>query len=119
MEQLLILISVISQGIQIAIIGYTIVFLALVLLYYIFTYLAKGLVWRKKQKLIRENKAQKTKIKDEEVIVSGEVATAIAMAIYLSRDLHDNESDIITIKKVSKTYSPWSSKIYGMRYFQR
>ena len=23
------------------------------------------------------------------------------------------------IKKVSKTYSPWSSKIYGMRFFQR
>jgi glutaconyl-CoA/methylmalonyl-CoA decarboxylase subunit delta len=117
MEYLIITNSIISQGIQIAIIGYTIVFFALVLLYYVFTFLAKGLVWQKKQKLKKENKTPK--VVDEEITVSGEVATAIAMAIYLSRDLHDNESDIITIKKVSKTYSPWNSKIYGMRYFQR
>ncbi len=117
MELIFIIQSVISQGIQIAIIGYTIVFFALVLLFYVFTFLAKGLVWQKKQKLLRENKTKKLKVED--LIVTGEVATAIAMAIYLSRDLHDNESDIITIKKVSKAYSPWNSKIYGMRYFQR
>jgi len=56
---------------------------------------------------------------DEEINVTGEIATAIAMAIYLSRDLHDNESDILTIKKVSKTYSPWNSKIYGIRFYNR
>ncbi len=117
MEHLIIINSAIAQGVQIAIIGYTIVFLALVILFYVFTYLAKVLNWQKKQKLKRENKAHK--LKEADMIVTGEVATAIAMAIYLSRDLHDNESDIITIKKVSKTYSPWNSKIYGMRYFQR
>lgn len=113
----MLILSVISKGIGIAIIGYTIVFLALVVLYYIFTYLAKVLIWQKKQKLARDNKS--TKIKEEDLIVTGEVATAIAMAIYLSRDLHDNESDIITIKKVSKAYSPWNSKIYGMRFYRR
>ena len=117
MEYIFIIQSVITQGIQIAVIGYTIVFFALVLLFYVFTFLAKGLVWQKKQKLIRENKAHKLKVEDQ--IVTGEVATAIAMAIYLSRDLHDKESDIITINKVSKSYAPWNSKIYGMRYFQR
>lgn len=105
------------QGVEIAIIGYVIVFLALLLLYIIFTYLAKALLWQKKQKLLKSNKLKQ--VKDEDVMVSGEVAAAIAMAIYLCRDLHDTESDIITIKKVSKTYSPWSSKIYGMRFFQR
>lgn len=117
METLLLINSVITQSIEIAIIGYTIVFLALLLLYYIFTYLAKGLIWQKKQKILKESKLHK--LKDEDVIVSGEVAAAISMAIFLCRDLHDNESDIITIKKVSKTYSPWNSKIYGMRFFQR
>lgn len=111
------LITVITQGIGIAIIGYTIVFTALVLLYFIFTYLAKVLNWQRRLKLIKENKAHK--IKEEQFNVSGEVATAIAMAIYLSRDLHDKESDIITIRKVSKTYSPWNSKIYGMRAYRR
>jgi hypothetical protein len=56
---------------------------------------------------------------DNDVNISGEVTAAIAMAIYLNRDLHDTESDILTIKKISKDYSPWSSKIYGMRYFRR
>ncbi|MBT3174303.1 MAG: OadG family protein [Lentimicrobiaceae bacterium] len=107
----------ISQGLGIAIIGYTIVFVALLLLFYIFTYMAKVLLWHKKRRLIHENQA--TKLVDEEINVTGEIATAIAMAIYLSRDLHDNESDILTIKKVSKTYSPWNSKIYGIRFYNR
>ncbi len=117
MENLIIVSSVLSNGVGIAIIGYTIVFFALVLLYYIFNNLTKLLVWHKKQKLKRENKNHK--LKEADMVVTGEVATAIAMAIYLSRDLHDNESDILTIKKVSKTYSPWNSKIYGMRFYRR
>jgi len=45
-----------------------------------------------------------------------ETAAAIALAIhmYLS-DIHDQESFTITLKKVSKIYSPWSSKIYTLR----
>ena len=57
--------------------------------------------------------------RDYEINVSGEVTAAIAMAIYLNRDLHDTESDVLTIRKISKDYSPWNSKIYGMRYFRR
>ncbi|NMC38454.1 MAG: hypothetical protein GYA41_09045 [Bacteroidales bacterium] len=41
---------------------------------------------------------------------------AIAAALYLYfNEMHDEESDIITVKRVSKTYSPWSSKLYSMR----
>lgn len=41
---------------------------------------------------------------------------AIAMALYLYfNEIHDEESDIITVKRVSRTYSPWSSKLYSMR----
>lgn len=48
--------------------------------------------------------------------LSGEVNAAIAVAIHLYRnELHDHEDTILTIKKVSRTYSPWSSKIYGLR----
>lgn len=113
----MLLLSDLNQAVGIAIIGYVIVFFALVLLYYIFTYLAKGLLWKKKRQLIKENKAHK--IEDEQLIVPGEVATAIAMSLYLSRILHDEESDILTIKRVDKTYTPWSSKIYGMRNYRR
>lgn len=40
---------------------------------------------------------------------------AIAMALHLFFDeVHDNESNVITIKRIERRYSPWSSKIYGI-----
>lgn len=117
MEPLLIIESIYSRAGEIALIGYVIVFSALVVLYFVFSNLSKVIIYQSNRKLRKENKLQK--IKGDEVVVSGEVSAAIAMAIYLCRDLHDDESDVITINKISKTYSPWSSKIYGMRYFQR
>ena len=42
-------------------------------------------------------------------------AVAIAMALHLYYDeVHDNESNVITIKRIERRYSPWSSKIYGI-----
>jgi hypothetical protein len=43
--------------------------------------------------------------------MSGDVKAAIAMAIYLyMNEIHDEESNVITIRRVSRTYTPWSSK---------
>jgi len=42
----------------------------------------------------------------------------MAIHLYYS-EIHDKESEILTIDKVSRTYSPWSSKIYGLRQFPR
>jgi len=48
--------------------------------------------------------------------LSGEVNAAIVMVLYLYGDqIHDQEDPVITMTKVSRTYSPWSSKIYGLR----
>ena len=47
---------------------------------------------------------------------SGEVYAAIAMAIYAAtEEVHDAENTVLTIRRVERTYSPWSSKIYGLR----
>lgn len=47
---------------------------------------------------------------------SGEVFAAIGMAIYeFQEDAHDMENTVLTIRKVTRNYSPWSSKIYGLR----
>jgi hypothetical protein len=52
--------------------------------------------------------------------VSGEINAAIAMALYLyTNELHDQENPVITMIKVSRTYSPWSSKIYSLRRLPR
>lgn len=46
---------------------------------------------------------------------SGEEIAAIAMALYEHINAHDDESTILTINKVKRSYSPWSSKIYSLR----
>lgn len=47
---------------------------------------------------------------------SGEAIAAITMALQEHLNIHDNESTILTINKVKRAYSPWSSKIYNMRH---
>ena len=46
---------------------------------------------------------------------SGEEIAAIVMALHEHLNAHDTENTILTINKVRKSYSPWSSKIYGLR----
>lgn len=46
---------------------------------------------------------------------SGEEIAAIVMALHEHLDTHDRENTILTINKVKRAYSPWSSKIYGLR----
>lgn len=48
--------------------------------------------------------------------LSGEVLAAISAAIHqLHEDEHDIESTVLTINEVKRNYSPWSSKIYGLK----
>ncbi len=96
----------------IAIVGYVVVFIALVALYALFRSLPGFIKMR-----FRKGRTKKGKqIIENEKVMSGEETAAIAMALYLVFDeMHDEESRVLTIKKVSKAYSPWSSKIYAVR----
>ncbi len=100
-------------GIGMTVIGYVVVFLALLFLYIVFSNLTKLLNFNVKRLLRREGKIEEVKA---DLSISGEVNAAIAMAIHLYfAEIHDNENTVLTINKVSRTYSPWSSKIYGLR----
>lgn len=45
-----------------------------------------------------------------------ELASVIGLALQLyMKDVHEYEKASITIQKLIKPYSPWSSKIYGLR----
>lgn len=113
-------------GVIMAVLGMAIVFTALLLMYIIFsnTPVLFKASFRKelKEKLVSVF-SKKTPPTEETVTaaeiateLSGEVNAAISAAIYLYRsELHDFEDTVLTIKKVSRTYSPWSSKIYGLR----
>lgn len=103
------------QGLIIAMVGYITVFLALVVLYMVFTYLSKSLNYQARRKLIRQGKFKVAE--EKQLFIPGDIAAVISMALYLYNELHDQESDVITIKRVSKIYSPWSSKIISMKEF--
>ena len=45
-------------------------------------------------------------------------AISLALHLYLNDHAHDVESNVITIKRIQRRYSPWSSKIYSMNNFQ-
>jgi hypothetical protein len=46
---------------------------------------------------------------------SGDILAAIAMALHEYQDnVHDVEDTVLTIDKVKRNYSPWSSKIYTL-----
>ena len=107
-----------NQAGIIVVIGYLIVFIALIILYLVFRYLVPMIF---KIKLYRRAAREGRALDDsEKTHMTGSVNAAIAMAIYLYFDeQHDVESNIITIRKVSRTYSPWSSKIHSMKNLQR
>lgn len=99
----------------IALVGYLVVFIALVLLYFVF-YNLPSLLKIDVKSYISGKRERENEIKTDQVKITGEVNAAIGMAVFLYlNEMHDKESGVITIKKISKRYSPWSSKIYGLR----
>jgi Na+-transporting methylmalonyl-CoA/oxaloacetate decarboxylase gamma subunit len=104
-------------GLGMTVIGYAIVFIALLLLYIVFYNLSKIIQLKLRRFLRKEGIIDKEK---KDISLPGEVNAAIAMALHLYfQEMHDEESAILTINRASKFYSPWSSKIYGMRQHPR
>lgn len=105
-------------GIGMAVIAMSVVFSALAVLYLFFRLL--GHYMTRETRVNNKAKAENDPGKVTTEVISGEVNAAIAMALYLyGNQMHDKEDPVITIAKVSKTYSPWSSKIYGLRKLPR
>lgn len=101
-----------AGGYTIAAVGYFIVFIALIVLVGIFTTIPKILQAAINNKLKKANKP----VAPVEAKMDANINVAIAMGLYLYfNELHDEESNIITIKNAQKQYSPWNSKIYGVQ----
>ncbi len=104
-------------GVGMAIIAMSVVFSALAFLYAFFKTLGFSMTHKErkaaKEKVVEIEAAAPAKKKEG---MSGEVGAAIAVALHMySNQLHDQENPVVTITKVSRTYSPWSSKIYSLR----
>ncbi len=108
-----------TQAVAISITGYFIVFVALVLLNFSYNYYPLLLKIKFKRKKTGSS-TESTQVAETDDEISGEMCAAISAAVFLvmSED-HDEENTIVTIKRVSRTYSPWSSKIYGVGVFNK
>jgi Na+-transporting methylmalonyl-CoA/oxaloacetate decarboxylase gamma subunit len=107
-----------NDGLLISVVGYVVVFLALLMLYIFFSNLTRFLIYRQRKRL--KGAGKESDLQKEKLSMTGEVNAAISMALYLHfEELHDLENTVLTIKKVQKTYSPWSSKIYGLREYPK
>lgn len=91
-------------------VGITVVFIVLTVIVLFFLALQRFMLRNSKKKMVKAGKKE-----DEIVQIAANEVAAISMALHLLySDEHDEESNILTIKRIQRRYSPWNSKIYGL-----
>ena len=108
-----------TKGWIVTIVGFLIVIIALAILSMIFSGVAS--YFKKKDAQKNEVKELKpatvkpvTKLAEGEI--PAEVQAAIGIALYLTTNLHDEESNVITIERHQTS---WNDKNYGVRHWKR
>lgn len=110
-----------ARGGGMAVMAMCIVFSALLVLatcFYIISRIGASISARRKEKALAETQPEAVSEGRPEHD-SGEEIAAIVMALHDHLDAHDRENTVLTINKVRRAYSPWSSKIYSLRELPR
>ncbi len=94
-----------SEMLWTALISICLVFIVLVLLVLIMQ--GFGVVF--------SHRPSKTPVTEKQPLLHEEEIAAIATALKMFRsELHDRESEVLTIMSIKRSYSPWNSKIHGL-----
>ena len=107
-----------SNGIGMSISAMSVVFCGLILLFIAFKVVGKASVSLSKRNAMKaKGITDKQEAKEKKLgEAPGEIFAAIAMAMHeMQSDVHDVEDTVLTITRVKRSYSPWSSKIYTLR----
>ena len=103
-----------KQGLVISLIGISAVFLGLAFLFAAIKLFSIAINYQRKRTTVQQGdlivscKGKKP--------ISGEVIAAIALAIHQNKEqYHDLEQTILTLNRITRPYSPWSSKIHVLR----
>lgn len=103
-----------STGIGITLMSMAIVIISLIILSLLF--MAFGKISQRMQTKKRLKDYGIAHDDDNHEASSGEACAAIAAALYqYFNDRHDVEDTVLTMRKLKRAYSPWSSKLYGLR----
>ena len=107
-----------SAGVGMSITAMSVVFFGLILLYICFRLIGQAAISLRRRNAMEakditcEEEAKEKKLGE----APGEVIAAISLAMHeMQNDVHDVEDTVLTITRVKRTYSPWSSKIYTLR----
>ena len=108
-----------TKGWIVTVAGFLIVIIALFVLSFIFRVVAAYFTKKDERKdtpKAIDKLVDKPVVKAAEGEIPNEVLTAIGMALYLSTNLHDEESNVITIER---RQTSWNDKNYGVRHWKR
>ena len=108
-----------TKGWIVTVAGFLIVIIALFILSFIFRGVAAYFTKKDEKKnmpKVIDKPIAKPVVKVAEGEIPNEVLTAIGMALYLSTNLHDEESNVITIERRATS---WNDKNYGVRHWKR
>ncbi|MDR0976823.1 MAG: OadG family protein [Prevotellaceae bacterium] len=107
-----------SVGIGMTISAMSVVFAGLILLFVAFKLVGKASVALSRRNAMKAKGTVDIQEAKEKKLgeAPGEVFAAIAMAMHeFQSDVHDVEDTVLTMTRVKRSYSPWSSKIYTLR----
>jgi len=107
-------------GAVLTITNIVVVSIALTLLFFIFKYMGnfhtRKFPMKKTDKTMATQTGEANLISGKKKTITNDELAVIAIALYkYTKSMHDYEDTTLTINKVSRAYSPWSSKIYGLR----
>ena len=105
-------------GVAMAIMAMLVVFSGLVVLYLSFKAIGNiNMSIARRRAMVHHGMEDVKEAKKKDIgNKSGETYAAIAMALHeYQQNVHDVEETVLTINKVKRNYSPWSSKIYTLR----
>ena len=111
-----------TKGWIVTIVGFLIVIIALFILSSIFRGVANYFIKQDEKKIAPKPEVKKVEQKTTAPVaategeIPAEVLTAIGMALYLSTNLHDEESNVITIERRNTS---WNDKHYTARHWKR
>ncbi|MGL4520344.1 MAG: OadG family transporter subunit [Phocaeicola sp.] len=107
-----------GSGFGMAISAMSVVFCGLILLFVLYKMIGNLAVRLSKRNAMRAKGITDLKEAKEKRLgeAPGEIFAAIGLALHEMKDeVHDVEDTVLTITRVKRTYSPWSSKIYTLR----
>lgn len=98
-----------SEMLWVALISICLVFIVLILLVFVMKFF--GYIFTRQQAAVSATAVAPVvtgQLHEEEI-------AAIVTALALFKDeMHDRESDVLTIQSIKRAYSPWNSKIHGL-----